>query len=1118
MNENNGNFTYIEDIDDTIYIRACNSVGCSEPTNGTKIKIDTTAPTITAKSSIYNFQIGTSSNVSNCFSVTYSKSGGTLSCSPANIKSLALGTHTVTCTANGSNGLSRSTTTKVDIKPLLPKIPTVVLRYNNSSGSTYNGSWTSNSVYFGLSAATGDTVTYYQYKIGSTGTWTKPSNLTMSDNNGSFTYSSNIDNNIYIRACNSSGCSSATSGSTIKIDKTAPTITAKSTSYTITVGDSNNTSDYFNVTYSISGGTLSCSLVNTKTLSVGTSTVTCTATGSSGLTKSASTTVIVNPKTPSVPTVVTRNTNASGSIYSGSWTYKSIYFALSAGKTSDVVSYYQYKVGTSGSWNNVSASSNSGSFTYSNNINNTIYIRACNVTGCSDATSGSTIKIDKTAPTITAKSTSYTITVGDSNNTSDYFNVTYSISGGTLSCSLVNTKTLSVGTSTVTCTATGSSGLTKSASTTVIVNPKTPSVPTVVTRNTNASGSIYSGSWTYKSIYFALSAGKTSDVVSYYQYKVGTSGSWNNVSASGNSGNFTYSSDIDDTIYVRACNSSNCSDASSGSTIKIDTGYPTLTAKNSSYSILEGASATLSSYFTVIYSTSGGSISCSPSKTETLTIGEHTITCTATGGNGLSKSATTKVVINPLLPNIPSVVLRYNNASGSIYNNTWTYKPIYFGLSAGKTSDTVTYYQYRFSSQNTSTTPSNLSMSGNNGSFVYSNNVEDTIYIKACNSTGCSAETSGSTIKIDTGYPTISAKSTSYTITQGSSNTISSYFNVSYSSSSGNVICSPLNTSTLSIGTHTVTCVATGGNGLTKSASTKVYVKSATPSVPGVNAYKGYFGDAEEYYGNGSWTNSDLVFYYGGGGNPDYYRYRVGSNGDWQTLSSYNYQFVPDFGSDTYVNTTLYVQACYTGDKCSESWTMDIKIDKTPPTISGITTFACLYDETWYPNGYRNFKIEASDSGSGVSTYFIQTTDGSFISYPRIFPQDITDMLESGTYIFGIFDKAGNMATKTGTIASCAKATSSPAKICDISNDSSYFGTGKGSLSGNYGSYYTGLYFGYNWCYANGTNCYPTTGYDRVCVGSLCSTYGIYGKTARYLRNTYGCSFSQYWCSCNGSF
>ena len=99
--------------------------------------------------------------------------------------------------------------------------------------------------------------------------------------------------------------------------------------------------------------------------------------------------------------------------------------------------------------------------------------------------------------------------------------------------------------------------------------------------------------------------------------------------------------------------------------------------------------------------------------------------------------------------------------------------------------------------------------------------------------------------KIDKTAPTISVKSTSsVTVTKGASNAIlSTYFNgATWSiSGTGSVTCKSgsttvTNTSTLAVGTHTVTCTATGKNGLTASANKTIIVKA--PNVDGTGANK----------------------------------------------------------------------------------------------------------------------------------------------------------------------------------------------------------------------------------------------------------------------------------------
>lgn len=70
----------------------------------------------------------------------------------------------------------------------------------------------------------------------------------------------------------------------IKVDKIAPTLTAKGSNFEIKERTDKETSTYFNSpTYSISGGSMSCNPINIKSLEPGTYTLACTATGGNGL-------------------------------------------------------------------------------------------------------------------------------------------------------------------------------------------------------------------------------------------------------------------------------------------------------------------------------------------------------------------------------------------------------------------------------------------------------------------------------------------------------------------------------------------------------------------------------------------------------------------------------------------------------------------------------------------------------------------------------------------------------------------------------------------------------------------------------------------------------------------
>ena len=80
-------------------------------------------------------------------------------------------------------------------------------------------------------------------------------------------------------------------------------------------------------------------------------------------------------------------------------------------------------------------------------------------------------------------------------------------------------------------------------------------------------------------------------------------------------------------------------------TIMIDKNSPTISAKTGSVEVFQGYSYSSSSYFDTGYSVSGGNVSCTPTNTSSLSIGNHTLSCTITGNNGLSASASKSISV-----------------------------------------------------------------------------------------------------------------------------------------------------------------------------------------------------------------------------------------------------------------------------------------------------------------------------------------------------------------------------------------------------------------------------------------------------------------------------------------
>ncbi len=409
-------------------------------------KIDKEAPSIVAKNAENEIIVGTDNEVaSTYFTVTYpAKSGGTVTCNYKRTGNLAIGDYTLECTVVGGNGLTATASTKLSVIPDIPAAPVLTTKLENANGADYNGTWTSKSIYISITPGRSvDLIERYEYSLDNK-TWTKPNNLSLNGNQGNFVYSSEIDGIIYVRGCNEKGCGEASAGKTLRIDKISPVIKAKNSSNNVQIEILQDTSSFFTVTYSKSGGSVSCNPADTSGLALGTYTVSCIATGGNGLTASASTTLKIVPQIPSAPTIITKYENANGNDYNGTWTNKSIYIGITAGTTKDVVSKYQYKIGN-GAWTNISSltmSENNGSFIYTSEINNTIYVRACNDNNCGEASAGKTLKIDKTAPTCKLSVTRSQVSF--SNKSSDVSS--YGISKTTTASYGSSTASMSTGT------------------------------------------------------------------------------------------------------------------------------------------------------------------------------------------------------------------------------------------------------------------------------------------------------------------------------------------------------------------------------------------------------------------------------------------------------------------------------------------------------------------------------------------------------------------------------------------------------------------------------------------------------------------------------------------------
>lgn len=107
-----------------------------------------------------------------------------------------------------------------------------------------------------------------------------------------------------------------------------------------------------------------------------------------------------------------------------------------------------------------------------------------------------------------------------------------------------------------------------------------------------------------------------------------------------------------------------------GYNIKLDKKAPTITARYSSITVGDIIETNVSDLFTATYSISGGSMKCDVEKTTDVRGIHNPLKCTATGGNGLSSTASIKV-INPLIGiTIASVPTKVDYKVGEAFDKT----------------------------------------------------------------------------------------------------------------------------------------------------------------------------------------------------------------------------------------------------------------------------------------------------------------------------------------------------------------------------------------------------------------------------------------------------------------
>lgn len=162
-----------------------------------------------------------------------------------------------------------------------------------------NGNWTNANVVITASSSdseSGLNRIEYSYDEKS---WSTKWDSTMSDNKVTGTWSTNMNNTVYIRAVDNAGNVSLQTTTNIKIDKVSPTLNVVSGSY----DKSNSTAIISSNQFGASGGTVYC--INTSRsnaavskisdiATLGVNSITCTATSNSGMKTTKTSNIIIN--------------------------------------------------------------------------------------------------------------------------------------------------------------------------------------------------------------------------------------------------------------------------------------------------------------------------------------------------------------------------------------------------------------------------------------------------------------------------------------------------------------------------------------------------------------------------------------------------------------------------------------------------------------------------------------------------------------------------------------------------------------------------------------------------------------------------------------------------------
>ncbi len=231
----------------------------------------------------------------------------------------------------------------------------------------------------------------------------------------------------------------------------------------------------------------------------------------------------------------------------------------------------------------------------------------------------------------------------------------------------------------------------------------------------------------------------------------------------------------------------------------------------------------------------------------------YTLTARDLAGNESSVSYTVKV--DKTAPTVGELVI-----NGTLGDNGWYKSNVTFSVKDG--SDTTSGHN---------STVSNITS-------ITSNTTGTNVIITSTDNAG-NKSTRTYTLKVDKDSPVLTAKASSVSEVERATDKNKStllYFNTPvYSISGGSVSCSISDIKGLSIGTYTITCKATGGNGKTTTASTNLTITQMTlvdkikydnPVIASNQTWTGAWttSDPSGLYSENRYTDSGTTYYFRG--------------------------------------------------------------------------------------------------------------------------------------------------------------------------------------------------------------------------------------------------------------